>query len=43
MPITFAPCFPIAGTVVPARPEWFYEIKYDGYRLIVIRNDKRGG
>jgi ATP-dependent DNA ligase len=41
MPITFAPCFPIAGTVVPAMPEWFHEIKYDGYRLIVIRNDKR--
>jgi bifunctional non-homologous end joining protein LigD len=25
----------------PARPEWFHEIKYDGYRLIVIREDER--
>jgi ATP-dependent DNA ligase len=41
MPITFSPCFPTAGKVVPARPEWFHEIKYDGYRLIVIRDDKR--
>jgi bifunctional non-homologous end joining protein LigD len=41
MPHTYAPCIPIAGKAVPARPEWFHEIKYDGYRLIVIREDER--
>jgi bifunctional non-homologous end joining protein LigD len=38
---TYAPCIPTAGRTVPSRPEWFHEIKYDGYRLIVIRDDKR--
>jgi bifunctional non-homologous end joining protein LigD len=27
--------------VVPAAPEWFHEIKYDGYRLRVERDDAR--
>jgi bifunctional non-homologous end joining protein LigD len=26
---------------VRARPEWLHEVKYDGYRLIVVREDKR--
>jgi bifunctional non-homologous end joining protein LigD len=26
---------------VPARPQWLHEIKYDGYRLILVREDKR--
>jgi hypothetical protein len=30
MPINFEPCLPTAGKVVPARPEWLHEIKYDG-------------
>jgi ATP-dependent DNA ligase len=30
----FAPCIPTHGTKVPDRPEWFHEIKHDGYRLI---------
>jgi len=38
---TYAPCLPTAGKSVPARPEWVHEVKYDGYRLIVIREDKR--
>jgi bifunctional non-homologous end joining protein LigD len=38
---TYEPCIPTAGKAVPARPEWLHEIKYDGYRLIVIREDKR--
>jgi ATP-dependent DNA ligase len=38
---TFEPCIPTSGKAVPSRPEWFHEIKYDGYRLIVIREDKR--
>jgi ATP-dependent DNA ligase len=41
MPTTFEPCLPTAGKAVPARPQWFHEVKYDGYRLIVIRKDKQ--
>jgi bifunctional non-homologous end joining protein LigD len=41
MPSTYAPCIPIAGKAVPARPQWLHEIKYDGYRLILVREDKR--
>src|SRR5215207_8806685 len=36
----FAPCIPTRGTKVPDRPEWFHEIKHDGYRLIVQREGK---
>lgn len=38
---TFDPCIPTRGTKVPNRPEWFHEIKHDGYQLIVQREDKR--
>jgi ATP-dependent DNA ligase len=34
-------CIPVAGTKVPAGPEWLHEIKYDGYRLRVERNGDR--
>jgi len=37
----FEPCIPTRGTKVPDRPEWIHEIKHDGYRLIVQREDKR--
>src|SRR5271166_2483095 len=37
----FQPCIPTAGKAVPTSENWFHEIKYDGYRLIVIRGDKR--
>src|SRR6185436_15417992 len=37
----FAPCLPTRGTKVPDRPEWIHEIKHDGYRLIVQREEKR--
>ena len=37
----FAFCIPVAGTKVPAGPEWLHEIKYDGYRLRVERNGDR--
>ena len=29
------------GTKVPSGPDWFHEIKHDGYRLIVQREGKR--
>ena len=32
---------PTRGTEVPAGPDWFHEIKHDGYRLIVQREGKR--
>ena len=41
MPSAFEPCIPTRGTKVPDRPEWFHEIKHDGYRMIVIRTDDR--
>jgi ATP-dependent DNA ligase len=31
-------CLPTVGKAVPAGPDWFHEIKYDGYRLRVERN-----
>ncbi len=36
----FEPCIPTRGTRVPASPDWFHEIKLDGYRLIVQRDGK---
>jgi ATP-dependent DNA ligase len=34
-------CIPIRGNQVPASPEWYHEIKYDGFRLRVERNGDR--
>lgn len=34
----FEPCLPTRKTAVPASPDWFHEIKQDGYRMIVIRD-----
>jgi len=34
-------CLPTNGKVVPDGPEWFHEIKYDGYRLRVERDSDR--
>ena len=36
----FEPCIPTRATKVPAGPDWFHEIKLDGYRLIVQREGK---
>jgi len=38
---TFQFCLPTPGKTVPGGPEWFHEIKYDGYRLFVVREDSR--
>ncbi|MGY4377229.1 bifunctional non-homologous end joining protein LigD [Bradyrhizobium sp. i1.3.6] len=35
---TFDFCLPTAAKAVPTGPDWFHEIKYDGYRLRVERN-----
>ena len=37
----FEPCIPSGAKSVPDRPDWIHEIKHDGYRLIVHREDKR--
>jgi bifunctional non-homologous end joining protein LigD len=34
-------CLPTTATKVPAGPEWFYEIKQDGFRLRVEHNGDR--
>jgi ATP-dependent DNA ligase len=34
-------CLPTAGKVVPSAPEWFHEIKYDGFRLRLERDGAR--
>ena len=38
---TFEPCIPTRGRSVSSAPDWFHEIKYDGYRLIVQREGAR--
>jgi ATP-dependent DNA ligase len=37
----YLPCLPTAAKVVPNRDLWLHEVKYDGYRLIVVREDRR--
>src|SRR3954466_15844459 len=39
--LKYLPCIPTRGTTVPSGPDWLHEIKHDGYRLIVQREDKR--
>jgi len=39
-PIRWKPMMAIAATVLPEGPEWLYEVKWDGYRTIAI---KEGG
>jgi bifunctional non-homologous end joining protein LigD len=37
----FQPRLPARATSVPPGPDWLHEIKYDGYRLLVMRDGKR--
>jgi hypothetical protein len=37
----FALCLPTRAAKVPSSPDWIHEIKHDGYRLIVHRDDTR--
>ena len=37
MPL-FEFCLPTSSKAVPAGPEWFHEVKYDGYRLRLERD-----
>ena len=36
----FQCCIPTRATKVPDGPDWFHEIKHDGYRLIVRRAEQ---
>ena len=36
-------CIPTGRKAVRSGPDWIHEIKYDGYRLRVERDGKRGG
>jgi bifunctional non-homologous end joining protein LigD len=40
-PRQFQPCIPTRATKVPAGPDWIHEIKHDGYRLVVQKDQKR--
>lgn len=40
MKMPFELCLATAAKQVPAGPDWFHEIKADGYRILVIRDDK---
>jgi bifunctional non-homologous end joining protein LigD len=37
----YEPCVPTRAVKVPTHPDWIHEIKHDGYRLIVERNDRK--
>jgi ATP-dependent DNA ligase len=41
MPSTFEFSLPTSATSVPDRPNWLREVKYDGYRMMVIRDGDR--
>ena len=33
-------CLPTAGKAVPSGDDWIHEVKYDGYRMRIVRNGK---
>jgi bifunctional non-homologous end joining protein LigD len=35
------PCLPTLSSTPPEGPQWIHEIKHDGYRLIVLKQDDR--
>jgi hypothetical protein len=34
-------CLATAGKQVPSGPDWIHEVKHDGYRMLVIRENDR--
>jgi bifunctional non-homologous end joining protein LigD len=38
---SFEFCVPTRGTKVPSEPDWIHEVKYDGFRMRVVREDRR--
>jgi ATP-dependent DNA ligase len=41
MPLGYELCLATAGRKVPSGPDWLHEIKHDGYRMLVIRQNER--
>jgi ATP-dependent DNA ligase len=41
MSSAFEFCLPTKSASVPAGPDWFHEVKYDGYRLRLERDGDR--
>jgi bifunctional non-homologous end joining protein LigD len=39
--VSFDFCLPTKATSVPDGPDWFHEVKYDGYRLRLERDGDR--
>jgi ATP dependent DNA ligase domain len=39
--LDYLPCIPTAAPKVPASRDWLHEIKYDGYRMLVVRDGTR--
>jgi hypothetical protein len=40
-PGNIEPCIPTLVSKAPEAPQWIYEIKHDGYRLLARRRDDR--
>ncbi|WP_338025654.1 hypothetical protein [Bradyrhizobium zhanjiangense] len=34
-------CLAVAAKQVPDGPDWIHEVKHDGYRMLVIRENER--
>jgi ATP-dependent DNA ligase len=41
MRMAYELCLATAGKQVPSGPDWIHEVKHDGYRMLVIRENDR--
>lgn len=41
MSMAYELCLATAAKQVPSGPDWIHEVKHDGYRMLVIREDER--
>lgn len=41
MRMAYELCLATAGKQVPLGPDWIHEVKHDGYRMLVIRENER--
>src|SRR4051812_26758296 len=41
MSMAYKLCLATAGKQVPSGPDWIHEVKHDGYRMLVIRENER--
>jgi bifunctional non-homologous end joining protein LigD len=39
--LTLAPMLATSGTTLPEGPLWFYEVKWDGYRALAVKDGNR--